>query len=114
MPFDWNQLEGPEAAEKILRAAVSCGAAEINLSADAEGATIFFLSQEQIEFFDHLPTNCRDVVRESLKVAAGIDLWKPAPASGCGVLTQGNAAYDLEVRTVANGNSEDQIGRAHV
>jgi len=107
---DWDKVEGPEAAERILRAAVLCGASEINFSTDAEGATVFFLSCEQIELFDHLPPRCRDAVRDWLKQATGIEPWSPPPATGyASFFGIDGTTCEYEVRTIGGARGEDLV-----
>ena len=63
MHNDWEHLEGVEVTERIIRAALSSGAREVHLSTTDQGATVFFLSPERIEFFTHLSLGCRERVR---------------------------------------------------
>ena len=105
----WEKMDGAEAMERVLAAAVACQAREVNISCDGEGAAIFFLSAEGIEFFDHIPSICCEALRNHLKTQAGIDLWQAPPASGFAAFCQGEKQYSLEVRTTASNSGEDMI-----
>ncbi len=108
MQFDWDRLEGAEATERILRAACQCEASQIHLSCDNTGGTIFFSNGETIEFFDHIPLQCRNRVRRFFKTLAGIDAFTVAPAWGGGVLTLDGKSYGFEVKLL-KGSLEDDL-----
>jgi len=109
MADDWDRLEGIAAAERILHAAVTGGAREIHVTADEDGATVFFVSPDQIEFFAHVPCRCRDGVQGYLRTLAAIDSWKPAPASGFGVWSYDGLECQVEVRLVKGKAADDVI-----
>ncbi|MCX7935851.1 MAG: hypothetical protein N3A66_11415 [Planctomycetota bacterium] len=111
MATAWGQMGGAEAADRGLAAAIACQAREVNISCDGEGAAIFFLSPQGIEFFDHIPRRCCEAVRDYLKAQAGIDLWQPPPACGLAAFCQREKQYNLEVRTAASSNGEDMVVR---
>jgi len=109
MGDEWRDLEGVEATERILHAALSAGAHEIHLSADGDGATLFFVSPENIEFFAHVACCCRDRIRNYLRTLAAIDSWKPAPVVGFGVFRHGGVDCQLEVAFLKGSSDQDVI-----
>lgn len=106
---NWDGLEGIEATERILSAAINSGAREVHLSSDGEGGTVFFVSPERIEFFRHIPIRCRDALRCYLRDITAIDQWREAPASGFGVFSRGDETYSLEVQVIKGSYDEDLI-----
>ncbi len=94
---NWENLAGDAATETILRGAISCGAAEIHFSADYEGASVFFVSAEQIEFFAHLPVVCRARIYDRLRDLAGVDSWRRPPVRGYGVFAWDGGSFELEI-----------------
>jgi hypothetical protein len=110
MDKSWGGLEGCEATEKILHAAIGSNAGEVHLSADAEGGTVFFVSPERIEFFCHLPMTCRRAVQKALADIGGIDGWKELPVCGYGVFAIGDdCCCNLEIRIIKGTFEQDVI-----
>lgn len=107
MAVKWDNLEGGDAAERIIRAAISAEASEIHCTSDAEGATLFFISPERIEFFDHIPPGCCEMVHQYLRSMAAIDNWVPPPARGVGVFVWDGDTYSLEINLLKGGHGED-------
>lgn len=100
MEKDWNSLDGIEAAERMLAAAISSAANQIHLTSDAEGATIFFISPERIEFFTYIPACCRDRLYNYLRHVAGIDSYASLPCTGYGLFAQGEETRTLEIQVL--------------
>ncbi len=97
MAEDWDSLEDVDATERIIRAALSCGASQIHFSCDNAGGTVFFLSDGALEFYAQVSIRCRDLVRNYLRVLAGLDSWAPPPLRGFGVFTCDGENISLEV-----------------
>lgn len=104
---DWDGLEGVDAAERILRAALERGASQIHLTCDNGGVCVLFLASDQLEHFAHLSVACRERVRGYLKHLAGIDPVAHPPASGYGLAVLGERTVNVEVRTLAGALEED-------
>lgn len=100
METDWNHLDGVEAAERILAAAVSSRADQVHLTSDAKGATIFFISPERIEFFTYIPACCRDRVYQYFRHIGGIDTYSAPPCVGYGLFSQGEETHTLEIHVL--------------
>ncbi len=111
MPQDWNNLEGVQVTERIIRAAVKTGANEVHLSSDADGATVFIVSADNVEFFAQLPVDCRDKVLAYLRVLGSIDAWIPAPVSGVGTFACEEHECQLEIRLLKSEHGENAVIR---
>jgi len=107
MHNDWGNMEGVDMAERILRAAIACRAKQVHFSTDYDGCTVFFFSENQIEFYDYLQPTSRDKLYKYLRGFAGIDEWEKPPVSGYGVFFQGETTYGVEVRVVTGSVDED-------
>lgn len=100
MDQDWSHLEGVEAAERVLAAAISSRAGQIHLTSDVNGATIFFISPERIEFFTYIPACCRDRLYQYLRHIAGIEPYAQLPCVGYGLFSQGEETHALEIQVL--------------
>ncbi len=109
MHNDWRNIEAVDATERIIRAAIACHARYIHFSTDYDGSTVFFFSENQIEFYDYLPLPCCERVYKYLRGFAGIDEWEKPPVSGYGVFFNQNTTYGIEVRIIAGSIEEDYL-----
>lgn len=97
MDADWSELEGINATERILRAALAAGASRIDITHDAEGATVIFQSQDRLEVFTHVPANCREEMYAYVRRLAGIDVWEEPPVEGACVFCHGEETHCMDV-----------------
>ena len=111
MPQDWNNLEGVQATERIVRAAVSNGASEVHISSDTDGATVLFMSAHNMEFFAQLPAECKDRVLAYLRVLGSIDAWESTPVSGVGTFAGEDHECQLEIRLLKSDHGENAVIR---
>lgn len=107
MPEEWDNLEGVDAAERVLRAALSARAEEVHVSCDSGGASVYLSGQELIEFLVYLSPDCRDKMLRYLRDRSGIDQWKPAPVKGLAVFDRFGKSYQLEVRFLPGSHGGD-------
>lgn len=109
MDGDWERLEGVEATERILSAALSDCACDIHVASDPDGATVYFGAEQNLSVFARIPTDCRDAVVRYLRNLAAIDHWRNPPATGAGHFQHKEQPYTVEVEILRGAGGEDAM-----
>lgn len=108
---EWDGMEGVDAAERVIRSALQSAASEVHISGDSDGATVYFISPERMEFFTHLPPDCRDGVFRYLRGFACVDDWEEPPVSGVGTFAHDGGDCQIDVRFLCGDAGQDVILR---
>lgn len=99
MSLDWESMDEVNASEAILGAALAVEAREICFTSDDRGASVFFLTENSLESYDHLPLVLWQKVRHYFKQMASIDVFKEPPQRGFSMIKVDGMDCTLTVST---------------
>ncbi len=106
--INWFEMDEVDCFDFILKQSRIAKASQIMISSDSGGAAIYFVTEKDLQYFDHIPPKKYEPMIKYIKGIFGIESYKEPPLTGVGIVANDGEEFTLSVK-ITNGSVGNEI-----